>query len=174
MIVKSAEKNVENMFIARLDILGLDSNENHASSPAFSTTGLVNHDQRTAASLDNLSRNYFSMLNLTSAPQRYIQGHLNGHSSPTLSPVDPSVSSPNPWLTSAVSPTSPTISNMITAHPLINCVTSYPTSPPPPPGLGPPVTLTSMANNLPSGYLLNYTGSTPNSDGYINSLSTGN
>lgn len=172
VIVKSAEKNVENMFIARLDILGLDSNENHASSPAFSTTGLVNHDQCTA-SLDNLSRNYFRMLNLTSAPQRYIQGHLNGHSSPTLSPVDPSASNPNPWLTSAVSPTSPTISNMITAHPLINCVTSYPTSPPPPPGLGPPVTLTSMANNLPSGYLLNYTGSTPNSDGYINSLSTG-
>jgi len=59
-------------------------------------------------------------------------------------------------------------------HSLINCSTTYPTSPPPPPGLGPPSTVASIANNAPSGYLINYSGSTPGSDGYINSIGTGN
>lgn len=176
MIVKSAEKNVASMYLARLEILGLDGNENLAVSPAFSTSSLVNHR---IPSTDNVTRNYFSMLNLSSSPPGYIQGHMNGHTSPILSPVDPSATSPHPWYTTTMSPTSPTISNMIGGlvtspmHPLINCSTNYPTNPPPPPGLGPPVTVASMPNNVPSAYLMNYSGSTPGSDGYINSMSTG-
>lgn len=174
VIVKSAEKNVTNMYIARLEILGLDSNENLAASSTFSTSGLVNNDHR-IPSPDSITRNYFGMLNLSTSPPRYIQGHVNGHTSP----VDPSANNPHPWLTSAISPTSPTISNMIgglmtpSMHPLINCSTGYPTSPPPPPGLGPPVTVASLANNVSSGYLINYSGSMPSSDGYISSMSAG-
>lgn len=166
------------MYLARLEILGLDSNENLAASPTFSTSGLVNHNHR-VPSPDNLTRNYFSMLNLSSSPPRYVHGHVNGHTSPILSSVDPTASNSHPWLTSAISPTSPTISNMIgglvtsPVHPLINCSPTYPTNPPPPPGLGPPVTVASIANNVPSSYLLNYSGSTPGSDGYISSISTG-
>jgi len=173
VIVKSAEKNVQSMYLARLEILGLDGNENLAVSSAFSTSNLVNHR---IPSPDNLTRNYFSMLNLSSSPPGYIHSHMNGHTSPVLSPVDPTS---NTWFTTTMSPTSPTISNMIGGlvtspmHPLINCSTTYPTNPPPPPGLGPPVTVASIANNVPSGYLINYSGSTPGSDGYITSMSTG-
>ena len=176
VIVKSAEKNVASMYLARLEILGLDGNENLAVSSAFSTSSLVNHR---IPSPDNLTRNYFSMLNLSSSPPGYIHGHMNGHTSPILSPVDPSSTSPHPWFTTTMSPTSPTISNMIGGlvtspmHQLMNCSTMYPTNPPPPPGLGPPVTVASMPNNAPSAYLINYSGSTPGSDGYVNSMSSG-
>ena len=174
VIVKSAEKNVQSMYLARLEILGLDGNENLAVSSAFSTSSLVNHR---IPSPDNVTRNYFSMLNLSSSPPGYIHSHMNGHTSPVLSPVDPTS---NTWFTTTMSRTSPTISNMIGGlvaspmHSLINCSTTYPTSPPPPPGLGPPSTVASIANNAPSGYLINYSGSTPGSDGYINSIGTGN
>lgn len=176
MIVKSAEKNVASMYLARLEILGLDGNENLAVPSAFSTPSLVNHR---IPSPDNLTRNYFSMLNLSSSPPGYIHSHMNGHTSPILSPADPSSTSSHPWFTTTMSPTSPTISNMIGGlvtspmHPLINCSTTYPTNPPPPPGLGPPVTVATMPNNVPSAYLVNYSGSTPVSNGYISSMNTG-
>ena len=165
------------MYLARLEILGLDSNENLTAPPTFSATGLANHDQR-IPSPDDLSRDYFSMLNLSSSPPHYVS--VNGHTSPILSPADPTVSNPHPWLTSAISPTSPTISNMMAGfttspmHPLINCAATYSTNPPPPPGLGPPVTVASLANNVPGAYLINCSGSVPGSDSYINSMSTGN
>lgn len=165
------------MYLARLEILGLDSNENLATPATFSASGLVNHDHR-IPSPDNLTREYFSMLNPSSSPPRYVP--VNGHTSPILSPVDTTVSNPHPWLTSTISPTSPTISNMMGGfttspmHPLINCSTTYPTNPPPPPGLGPPVTVASLANSVPSSYLMNCSGSLPSSNGYVNSLSSGN
>lgn len=168
------------MYLARLEILGLDSNENLAASPTFSSSGMVNHDH-CIPSPDSITRSYFSMLNLSSSPPRYVHGQVNGHTSPILSPVDPSTNNAHPWLTSAISPTSPTISNMIGGglvtspmHPLINCSTTYPTNPPPPPGLGPPVTVASIANSVPSAYLINYSGSVPGSDGYVTSMSAGN
>lgn len=177
VIVKSAEKNVARMYLARQDILGLDGNENLAVSSTFSTPSLVNHR---IPSPDNLTRNYFSMLNLSSSPPGYVHGHMNGHSSPILSPVDPVSNNPHPWFTSTMSPTSPTISNMIGGlvtspiHPLMNCSTTYPNNPPPPPGLGPPVTVASIHNSVPGGYVINYSGSMPSSDGYGGSMSIGN
>lgn len=164
------------MYLARLEILGLDSNENLTAPPTFSATALANHDQR-IPSPDECPREYFRMLNLSSSPPRFVSA--NGHTSPILSPVDPTVSNSHPWLTSAISPTSPTISNMMGGfttspmHPLINCATTYPTNPPPPPGLGPPVTVASLANNVPSAYLISCSGSMPGSDSYINGMSTG-
>ncbi|XP_068721063.1 protein bicaudal C homolog 1-B-like [Montipora capricornis] len=157
VIVKSAEKNVQNMYLARLEILGLDSNENLASSPTFAASGLVNHDHRIPSPDNNFTTEYFSM-------------HTG--------PVSTAVCNSHPWFTSPISPTSPTISNMMCGfptsaiHPFVDCSTSYSTNPPPPPGLGPPtVTLASLASNVSSGYLINH--SMPASNGYINGTSSG-
>ncbi|KAK2551783.1 Protein bicaudal C-like protein 1-B [Acropora cervicornis] len=74
----------------------------------------------------------------------------------------------HPWLPNAISPTSPTISNMMygfptsSIHPYVNCSTSYSTNPPPPPGLGPPaVTLASLANNVSNGCQLSERNGSP-------------
>ena len=175
--MKSAEKNVAKMYLARLEILGLDGNENLAMSTAFPMSNMTGPIMS-----DCLSGGYFSMLNLSSSPPPgYVATHINGHTSPVLSPVDPTVTNTPSWLTTALSPTSPTISNMMGGlvasqiHPLLNRSTAYQTSstPHPPPGLGPPVSVASIHNGS-SVYLANYSGSAPNSSGYVGNVCTGN
>lgn len=176
VIVKSAEKNVARMYLARQEILGLDGNENLAVSSTISTSSSVDHG---IPSPDNMSRNYFSKLSLSSSPPGYLYDHMNGHTSPMLSPIDPASNNPHPWFASTMAPSSPTISNMIGGlvtppmNPLMNRSTTYPSNPPPPPGLGPPVTMSSMHNNVPCGYVINYSGSLPSSDGYVGGMSIG-
>ena len=175
--MKSAEKNVARMYLARQEILGLDGNENLAVSSTISTSSSVDHG---IPSPDNMSRNYFSKLSLSSSPPGYLYDHMNGHTSPMLSPIDPASNNPHPWFASTMAPSSPTISNMIGGlvtppmNPLMNRSTTYPSNPPPPPGLGPPVTMSSMHNNVPGGYVINYSGSLPSSDGYVGGMSIGN
>ena len=143
------------MYLARLEILGLDTNENFASSPTFVASELVDRGHH-IPSHDNFTREFFGHMHTGRADSRI-------HS----------------WLPNAISPTSPTISNMIygfptsPVHQYVNCSTSYSTNPPPPPGLGPPtVTLASLANHVSNGYLINH--SMPASSVYMNGASTGN
>ena len=138
------------MYLARLEILGLDTNENFASSPTFVASELIDRGHH-IPSLDN----FFAHVHTSRADSRI-----------------------PPWLPNAISPTSPTISNMVlgfpsSIHPYVNCSTSYSTNPPPPPGLGPPaVTLASLANHVSNGYPFNH--SMPASSIYVNGASTGN
>lgn len=124
------------MYLARQAILGLDRNENQAvSSPFtrcnFSSCSPINMDE------------YYGVLGFQTNP-------INGHCpSPLPSPVATSMTSATAWLSTNVTPASPTISNMMGGvilpptnqllscppSPLIGCGS---TLPPPPPGLGPP------------------------------------
>ncbi|XP_067054100.1 protein bicaudal C homolog 1-like [Acropora muricata] len=155
VIVKSAERNVQNMYLARLEILGLDTNENFASSPTFVASELIDRGHH-IPSHDNFTREFFDLVHTSRADSRI-----------------------HPWPPNAISPTSPTISNIIysgfptsSIPPYVNCSTPYSTNPPPPPGLGPPaVTLASLANHVSNGYPFNH--SMPASSIYVNGASTG-
>lgn len=153
VIIKSAERNAKNIYLARMDILGVDKNQNRASSPIYSSIISPSSDR----SFYSGSMEYSS-----SPPSSTYSNPCNGH----VSPIG-QVSSSSSWFSSSDS--SKGISTMVGSTPYSFTPTTAP--PPPPPGLGPPNTMTSPVVSTASGYIRDFSVSPTGSYASIESSS---
>ena len=166
VIVKSSERNASNMYLARLAVLGLDRNENHAPCSTYTRSNI---NPCTPGKMED----YYGVIGYQTTP-------INGQSPPGMpSPIGTPLTTTTAWLQSNISPSSPTISNMmggIMAAPmnqLLSCPPPLegcgPAPPAPPPGLGPP-NPALCASRVMSQYASSSTGS---SDSYDRASSAG-
>ncbi|XP_048581581.1 protein bicaudal C homolog 1-B isoform X2 [Nematostella vectensis] len=125
VIIKSAERNARNIYLARMELLGLDNNENRAVSPTYSSSSSLS-----PGDLDRPC--YPGVLDLS--PTLPYGNVMNGKTSPSPPP--------NSWFpTTAPSPQHNTSTSLIrTSAPQYNYLSPSP-PPLPPPGLGPPNTI---------------------------------
>ncbi|XP_031560674.1 protein bicaudal C homolog 1-like isoform X2 [Actinia tenebrosa] len=126
VIIKSAERNAKNIYLARMEILGVDKNQNRASSPIYSSIISPSSDRSFYSGTTEYS---------SSPPSPTYSYPYNGLVS-AIGQV--SSSSSSSWFSSSDS--SKGISTMVgggvTSPPFSFKPTTPP--PPPPPGLGPP------------------------------------